>query len=105
MSTRYGWDPLDGPNRAFSASKTCSACGAFFWPPKGKSFADFCDPCWAKVKAGTCPRTGCQQPASLAPKGVLAAWPVVMCGSGAFVERHSGPPRREAAFYNEEVPK
>lgn len=98
MTPDHGFVPKLRP---MSEIKSCLGCGAIFWPPVGKDFADFCDPCFAKVRNGTCPRRGCTGNVTMAPKGDLAPWPVVCCDEHAFSERHSQPPRREPSFYNE----
>jgi hypothetical protein len=61
--------------------KTCVACFRK-WEQRGApDFAEFCDDCFAKVQAGACP-AGYQHQTYLAPAGLWAEWPVVVCMDG-----------------------
>jgi hypothetical protein len=61
--------------------KTCVAC-LRKWEQRGApGFAEFCDDCFAKVQKGICP-AGHQHATFLAPAGLWAEWPVVVCRQG-----------------------
>lgn len=59
--------------------KSCVACGRHFTPPPAVAgFADFCEPCFTKIRAGRCP-VGPHRDAVNQPAGRFGPSPVVTC--------------------------
>lgn len=61
--------------------KTCVACFKPWAQGGAPDFAEFCEECFAKVQKGKCP-VGYAHMTYLAPPGLYAEWPVVVCGDG-----------------------